>query len=54
MKVTVIPIVTGALGTVTKGFVLGLEDSEITERVETILITALLRSARILKESWKL
>ena len=49
MKVTFIPIVIGALGTVTKGLVPGLEDLEITERVETVKATALLRSARILR-----
>ena len=37
MKVTVIPIVSGALGTVTKGFVQGLEDLEIRGRVKTKL-----------------
>ena len=36
MKVTIIPIVTGALGTVTEELVQGLEDLEIRERVETI------------------
>ena len=35
MKVTVIPVVFGALGTVTKGQVWGLEDLEISERVQT-------------------
>ena len=49
MKVTVIPIVIGALGTVTKGMVQGLEDWKIRERVQTIQTTALLRSARILR-----
>ena len=29
MKLTIIPMVTGALGTVTKGFIRGLEDLEI-------------------------
>ena len=38
-----------ALGTVTKGLIQGLEDLEITGRVETIQTTALLRSARILR-----
>ena len=55
MNVTVIPIVIGALGTVTKGLVQGLEDLEITGRVETIQTTALLRSARIpikVLETW--
>ena len=44
----VIPIVIGALGTVTKGLIQGLEDLEIRGRVETIQITALLRSVKIL------
>ena len=49
MKVTVLPIEIGALDTVTKGLVKGLEDLEIRGRVETIQIKALLRSARILR-----
>ena len=56
MKVTVISIVTGAPGTVTKGLVKILEDLEIRGRVETIQTTALLRSARILRrilETWR-
>ena len=36
MKVTFIPIVIGALGTVTKGLLKGLEDLEIRGRVDTI------------------
>ena len=47
MNVTEIPIAIGALGTVTKGLVLGLEDLEIRGRVDTIETTALLRLARI-------
>ena len=47
-KVTVIPIVIGALGTVTKGLVNELEDMEIRGRVETTQSTTLLRSERIL------
>ena len=35
-KVTILPIVIGALGTVTKGLVKVLEDLEIRGRVETI------------------
>ena len=35
-----VPIVIGALGTVTKGLLKGLEDSEIGGRVETIQTTA--------------
>ena len=36
MKVTIIPIVIGAFGTVTKGLLKGLEDLEIGGRVETM------------------
>ena len=46
MKATVI-IVIGTLGTITKGFVKGLEDLVIKGREETIQTKALLRSARI-------
>ena len=55
MKVTIIPIVIGALGTVTKGSLKGVEDLEVKERMETIQITKLLRSARILRvlETWE-
>ena len=49
MEVMFIPIVIGALGTVTKGLVQGLEDLEISGREETIQTTALFRSAKILK-----
>ena len=45
MQVTIIPIVIGALGTVTKGLLKGLEDLEVGGRVETIQTTALLRTA---------
>ena len=51
MKVTIVPIVIGALGTITKGLLKGLEDLEIGGRVETIQTTALLRTARIPKTS---
>ena len=50
MKMAVIPIVIGDLRTVTKGFVKGLEDLEITGRVETIQIAAWLRSTKILRK----
>ena len=50
MKVTIIPIVIGAFGTLTKGLLKGLEDLEVGERVETIQTTALLRTARILRK----
>ena len=39
----------GALGSVTKGLIKGLEDLEIKGRVEIIKTTALMRSARILR-----
>ena len=48
MKVTIIPIVIGAFGTVTIGLLKGLEDLEVGRQVETIQTTALLRTARIL------
>ena len=47
MQVTIIPIVIGAFGTVTKGLLKGLEDLEVGGRVGTIQTTALLRTARI-------
>ena len=50
MKVTIVPIVTGAFGTITKGLLKGLEDLEDGGRVETIQMTALLRMARILRK----
>ena len=51
MKVTVIPIVIGALGTITRGLIQGLKDLEINKkkRVETIQTTVLLISVRILR-----
>ena len=55
MNVTIIPIVTGAFGTVTKGLLKGLEDLEVGEREETIQTTKLLRMAGILRkilETW--
>ena len=55
MQVTIIPIVTGTFGTVTKGLLKGLEDLEVGGRVETIQTTTLLRTARILRrvlETW--
>ena len=49
MKVTVIPIVVGILGTIPKRLVKRLEDLEIIGQVETIQTTALLSSTRILR-----
>ena len=47
MQVTIIPIVIGAFGTVTKGLQRRLEDLEVGGQVETIQTTALLRTARM-------
>ena len=55
MRMTVIPLVTGVLGTVPKGFERGLEELEIRKRIGTILTTALLGPERILRrvlENW--
>ena len=49
MKVTVIPIVIDALGTVIKVLIQELVDLEIKGRLETLLVTSLLRLARILR-----
>ena len=52
---TIIPIVIGAIGTVTKGLLKGLEDLEVGGQAETIQTTTLLRTARILRrvlEAW--
>ena len=55
MKVTIVPIMIGAFSTITKELLKGLEDLEVGGRVETIQMTALLRTARILRqvlETW--
>ena len=55
MKVTIVSIVIGVLGPITKGLLKGLGDLEVGGRVETIQTTALLRTARILRrvlETW--
>ena len=46
---TIVPVVIGAFGTITKGSLKGLEDLEVGGRVETIQMTALLTTARILR-----
>ena len=56
MNVTIVPIVIGTLGTITKGLLKGLEDFEVGGWVETIQTKALLRTARILRrvmETWR-
>ena len=55
MKVTIVPIVIGAFGTVTKGLLKDLEDLKAGGRVEIIQTTALLKTPRILRrglETW--
>ena len=55
MKVTIVPVVIGALGTITKGLLKGMEDLEVGGRVETIQMAALLSTARIprrVPETW--
>ena len=49
MRVTIIPIVIGAFGTVTKRLLKGPEDLEIRSQVETIQTTTFLRTARTLR-----
>ena len=45
---TIVPIVIGALDSVTKGLLKSLENLEVGGREEIIQITALLRTARIM------
>ena len=55
MKVTIVPVVIGALGTITKGLLKSLGDMEVGGRVETIQTKALLRTAKFLRrvlETW--
>ena len=55
MKVTIVPIVIDALGTITKWLLKGMDDLKVGGRVESIQTTALLRTARILRrvlETW--
>ena len=49
MRVTIVPIVIGAFGTITKRLLKGREDLEVGGRAEAIQMTALLRTARILR-----
>ncbi len=49
VHVTIMPIVIGVFETVTKGLVKGLENLEVSGRVETFHTTSLLRKARIQK-----
>ena len=49
MKVTIVPVVIGAFDTIIKELLKGLEDLEVGGVGETIQMTALLGTARILK-----
>ena len=46
---TMVPIVIGTFGTITKGLLKGLEDLEVGGLEEIIQTTALLKTARILR-----
>ena len=50
MRVTVIPIVVGALGSVPKGLVKKQEELEIRGRIKTIQTTEFVRSVKILRK----
>ena len=50
MKVTIVPIVIGAFGTVTKRLLKGPEDLEVGRRVKTIPTTSLLETTRTLRK----
>ena len=54
MKVTIIPIVIGAYSTVTKGMVEGLEDLEITGRVEPSKLLHYWDRPDYWEDSWRL
>ena len=49
MKVTIAPIVIGAFGTITKGYLKRQENLEVGRLVETIQMIVLLRTARIMR-----
>ena len=51
MQVTIIPIVIGAFGTVTKGLLKGLEDLEVGGRVETIQNDSIVENGQNTKKS---
>ena len=53
MKATIFPSVIGCFSSVTKEILKGLEDLEFGGRVKTIQMTALLRTARILRRVLK-
>ena len=54
MKVTIIPIVIGAFGTVTKGLLKGLEDLEVGDKWRPSKLQHYWERLEYWKESWKL
>ena len=54
MKVTIVPIMIGTFFTVPIGLLKWLEGLAVRGRVKTIETTALLRTVRILRSSWRL
>ena len=52
MQVTIIPIVIGAFGTVTKGLLKGLENLEVGGRVETIQKNSIIENGQNTKKSF--
>ena len=54
MRVMVIPIVIGSLGTIPKGLKRGVEELDIGRSVKPIQITVLLSSVRIPRRVWRL
>ena len=53
MKVTIVPIVIGAFDVITKDLLKVQENLKVDGQVETIQMTALLRTARILRRVLK-
>ena len=49
MKVTIVPIVSAAFGTITKGLIKGRENLDVGGRMETIQTTALLKTVGIVR-----
>ena len=52
MKVTIIPIVIRAFGTITTGLLKGLEDLEVGGRMETIQTTPLMKTEKSPRDLW--
>ena len=54
MKVTIVPVVNGAFGTITKGLLNGFEDLEVGGQVETIQNDSITENGQKTEESWTL